>query len=1119
MVAVIAQASQALSFKAGKDNVTTTTPGLFACKKISFQYPFYGGQQVKVFTSVSHTLTSPTPRSGAAIWVEDVTANGFTVCVVEYGQGSNGTIEVNWIALKTGPPGSQLGTASLNPWTVGTKCKRIVFKQRFKIPPSIFVTASHQFPKRPQDAMAVWVETLHKDSFKICLRETKILDGTHKNIKINWLAFTDLRLENFTLTNSAMFNNTAALSHQDNYAFCQTINFTDPFFAPPVVVVTPKYSYKNNYSFSSQCNAVTAWIEHTSTKDMKVCVRNYNSKAKNKDTITVDYMVIGDLDPCLDVTCHYHGLCKAFGPHDARCVCVDSCPSYHEPVCSSNGTTYDNGCWYKQEMCLQQLNFTVQHPGSCEGFPFQRGRRHMPHIPSLGYSHCEVIRFKPYVFYPDKPIEVQITVNHIDTSDRSYVHDAAVSWVENVNYDQFTACVMAAGFNERKSHANVTIDWMSYQGAPIGGVTGKVRMSQWWTGTTCTAVNFPSGRFKVKPSVFVTAEHHHSGLKRDAASVWIEDVTQSSCKVCLRELQNYAGSHQDISVNWLAFTYLHKPPFSEHNSIYFVNNKPPPGDHNNAFCKDVNFANFYNGTPYVFVSADHSSKGGNLSPVHNGITAWIEYINKTGFRVCFKELFEAKYDPLSITYTVLSEICQPGWGYFNGYCYFTSSVCASWLAAVSNCSTMGSHLVTVHNQEENVYIQHRHNGEKSWIGLNDRSVEGSFVWTNREISSFRFWASKQPNSGKNEDCVHTLGAKQGYAWDDVPCNRCYNFTCFKDVDECTTNSHGCDFNAICNNTMGSYNCTCKPGFKGDGKKCTVLDPGTFTTRGSGRFGTIQTFTVPRNALYLIKAWGARGGTHSYNYGYNPGTYYGGKGAYIEGKFRLTKGTVLNIVVGQRGGNSVEVKDGQKTTKTAAQLGLSVEDNAGTGGGGGSFVYTTSNVLLLVAGGGGGASSGYNGVDGQSGTSGTSSVGKVSFQVRAGGTGGQPGQCNRVGASYHGGVGAGWYAQGCARKHTQNGESGGSLAQGWIGGQAGGMNSGNNGGPVPGAVGGFGGGGGGSEDNGASGGGGGYSGGGSGTNPHQAGGGGGSYCSGQGCSGVTGGNSNDVGLVKIIELSA
>ena len=32
----------------------------------------------------------------------------------------------------------------------------------------------------------------------------------------------------------------------------------------------------------------------------------------------------------------------------------------------------------------------------------------------------------------------------------------------------------------------------------------------------------------------------------------------------------------------------------------------------------------------------------------------LQYINKTtGFRVCFKELFVAKYDPLSITYAVL----------------------------------------------------------------------------------------------------------------------------------------------------------------------------------------------------------------------------------------------------------------------------------------------------------------------------------------------------------------------------------------------------------------------------------------------------------------------------------
>ena len=295
-------------------------------------------------------------------------------------------------------------------------------------------------------------------------------------------------------------------------------------------------------------------------------------------------------------------------------------------------------------------------------------------------------------------------------------------------------------------------------------------------------------------------------------------------------------------------------------------------------------------------------------------------------------------------------------------------------------------------------------------------------------------------------------------------------------------------------------------------------PISFTPDGrKGRLGIIQKFTVPRSAKYLIKALGARGGTHSYDYGYRPGTYYGGHGAAIEGTFRLTKGTILSIVVGQRGGDSVEVKGGQSTTMTAAQLGLSIEDNAGTGGGGGSFVYTATNVLLLAAGGGGGASGGYNGVDGQAGTSGTNSVGNDPSHVKKGGTKGQSGECNNDDANYHGGVGAGWNGQSCSRKGSEHGEGGGSRAQGWVGGQAGGMNSGNNGGPAPGAVGGFGGGGGGAEDNGASGGGGGYSGGGSGTRDKQAGGGGGSYCAGENCHGVTGGNVNEDGLVQVIVI--
>ena len=96
------------------------------------------------------------------------------------------------------------------------------------------------------------------------------------------------------------------------------------------------------------------------------------------------------------------------------------------------------------------------------------------------------------MFYPDKALGVQFTVYHTETSDKSYVYDAVVSWVENVNYDRFTACMMAAGYNERHANANVTVDWMVYQGTPVGGVANEVRLSQWWTGTTCKSVSFLS---------------------------------------------------------------------------------------------------------------------------------------------------------------------------------------------------------------------------------------------------------------------------------------------------------------------------------------------------------------------------------------------------------------------------------------------------------------------------------------------------------------------------------------------------------------------------------------------------------------------------------------------------
>jgi len=117
--------------------------------------------------------------------------------------------------------------------------------------------------------------------------------------------------------------------------------------------------------------------------------------------------------------------------------------------------------------------------------------------------------------------------------------------------------------------------------------------------------------------------------------------------------------------------------------------------------------------------------------------------------------------------------------------------------------------------------------------------------------------------------------------------------------------------------------------------------GVVTVSGSG----IQQWTVPVTGTYTITAAGAQGGTNTAD------SYLGGNGATMSGTFSLTAGTVIDVVVGQRG----------------------MGNGYASGGGGGSFVVTSAGTPLNIAGGGGGAGdSGGTGYVGQTTTSGLGS---------------------------------------------------------------------------------------------------------------------------------------------------
>ncbi|XP_068735671.1 uncharacterized protein [Montipora capricornis] len=1223
----------------------------YQCQYMYFSRPFPNGYlPVRVFTSINHGNNSAEVHDSVLVWMEDVSTTRFKACIVAGGQGSGANSTIDWLAFQGYQPGVQHGQARFALFTTGTKCTQVTFSQAFSTQPEVQATIQHGNLDQRKDAMNVWIESVSRTQFVVCLRESRTFDGPHSNLIVNWMAYEHYpTLWKVKESSKILFSKYEIPLAQDNYALCKIINFTGPFYEPPNVLTTAVKGIKNNSNPLSAVNGpLTSWVEEINRTHFRVCIKDYAGIDGQRDNLEVHYVVTGDYDPCNNASCKYHSKPVALSPQRCDCVCESSCPSYQEEMCASNGRTFRNLCLLQKQICQTHANYTHYHPGSCAGFevvcissesnlervmrivklgmdcialkwneqkcavvhakrgcvkqtenmeidelktikslgeesaytflgvlenskqehnfvlrnaskeylrrrghwrsrrrhsirttrargrglkqleleymtttiglqehleyktstdnmmqlptyssrfyflffgfPLQKGRHQFKNHPSWAEDQCETIQFKPFVFYPHQKIFIQLTVNHVNYSDLAYVHEATTHWVESVNSTQFTACVTRAGRNDYPSDSFATVDWVAHQGAPPGGIAGEEKFSRWWTGTSCQTVTLPSGKFSSQPTVFVTPEHYRSSLKHDAASVWLEDVSARSFKICIRELQNFAGVHDDISVNWLAFETLHRPLFSEHNDVNFTNEILPSKSNNFAFCQDVNFTRTYNNYPIVILSAKHSSGGGNTSPHCNGIVSWIEFISSARFRICIKELFVQRFDPLTVSYAVLADICPDDWMYFKGYCYQKASSCDSWSNGQSRCATLGANLPSVHNQEENVFLQTLHNGENGWLGLSDINSEGTFVWSDGTRFDFHYWATNQPNNFRNEDCVHTLGSLQAhkFKWNDVNCSSCHKYSCKKDFNECQAFSHDCPKDSTCKNTDGSYTCQCHSGAPFDGRRCSAFEA-VFTNLGAtGRLGPsslggyysgqdhdgqvtlvsgIQHWVVPYTADYKIEAVGAAGGFGKYS----TSRQYRGRGARMIGIFSLVKGEKIKILVGQEGGIN--------------RVGQSA------GGGGGTFVVRGSNTPLIIAGGGGGGESvqsRHTGCDAS-----TSTSGRAGYRSWSGGSGGHG--ATTADNSNSGGGGGGFYSSGRSSKQFggsmgNGGEGGKGFLQGGVGGRAWFNN----------IVGGFGGGGGGAYGiGGGAGGGGGYSGGSSGDNESDScGGGGGSYNAGK-----------------------
>ncbi|KAI6658950.1 Ladderlectin [Oopsacas minuta] len=71
-----------------------------------------------------------------------------------------------------------------------------------------------------------------------------------------------------------------------------------------------------------------------------------------------------------------------------------------------------------------------------------------------------------------------------------------------------------------------------------------------------------------------------------------------------------------------------------------------------------------------------------------------------------------------------------------------------------------------------------------WIGLNDRSVEGTYIWTDGSVYSHTNWTGSEP-SFSNEDCVEIIRAGEG-SWRSVDCGTMLNAFLCKRLSSVTT---------------------------------------------------------------------------------------------------------------------------------------------------------------------------------------------------------------------------------------------------------------------------------------------------------------------------------------------